>query len=271
MRIVILAQEEPIFLGPFLREVIRTDPTRIAAVVLAGRRGAGEKRGTLRERLRSLRVFWLIFEPLDFGVAMARSVRSKLLGRHDPRSVEGVARRHGIPVHHLTPVSVGDVASLLRSLDPDVVLNQSEIILDEVVLQVPTLGFVNRHASLLPAHRGRLGSFGAHADESPSYGVTIHMVDEGIDTGDVLVRWEADEVDPTWPFPKVLRHLNGRAPALFWRAVDQLRRGVPRTAQPAVPAGPTRRFPTLEEARQYRERLRERRRAVADRNPRTAR
>jgi hypothetical protein len=259
VRVVILCQEEPVFLGPFLREVIRARPGAVAAVVVAGRRSAGERGRTLRERVEALRTFWLILEPLGFLAALALRLRARLLGARDPVSVEGVARRLGVPVHRLASTGSEALVSTLAELRPDVVLNQSEILLGPDVLAIPRLGFLNRHASLLPAHRGRLGSFWAHAAEPPSYGVTIHRVDEGIDTGNVLERWEALDVDPAWPFPTVLRHLNARAPALFWSAFDRLERGEGGRAQP--PGGePPRRFPTLEEARLYRTRLSLRRR-----------
>jgi folate-dependent phosphoribosylglycinamide formyltransferase PurN len=259
VKIVILCQEEPVFLGPFLCEVVRSRPGRISAVVLAGGRSAGERRGSWRERMESLRVFWLLFEPVGFLWALGRRARFAVLGWRDPASVEGVARRHGIPVHRVDAHRSRMVTSLLRGLQPDLVLNQSEILLDSETLRVPTVGFVNRHASLLPAHRGRLGSFWAHADERPSHGVTIHMVDEGIDTGDLLVQWETTQIPAAWPFPKVLRRLNREAPALFWKAVDLLERGDATTPQPSLAQGRPHRFPSLAEARTYRARLRQRR------------
>jgi len=44
VRLAVLCQEEPVFLGPFLRGVIAAHPERIAAVFLAGRRSAGRVR-----------------------------------------------------------------------------------------------------------------------------------------------------------------------------------------------------------------------------------
>lgn len=259
MKIVILCQEEPVFLSPFLCEVIRDSPSRISDVIIAGSRSAGERRGSFRERIQALRTFWLVFEPVHFVGALVRRCRFAILGWRDPRSVERTARAHGLAVHHITRPRPDDVAALLRSLEPDLVLNQSEILLDEEVLSIPAVGIVNRHATLLPEHRGRLGSFWAHAEDDPRYGVTIHMVDAGIDTGDLLVQWEAPDVDPRWPFPRVLRHLNRRAPDLFWEAVARLERGAAPTPQPPGDGRPPRRFPTLEEARQYRRTLRRRR------------
>lgn len=267
MRIVVICQEEPIFLGPFVAEVIRHSPDRITHVIIAGPRSAGERGGSFRERMEALRTFWLLFEPVHFLGALARRCRSAVLGGRDPRSVERMARIHGIPVHHLARPVAADLAPVLRSLEPDLVLNQSEILLGEDILSIPSIGVVNRHATLLPRHRGRLGSFWAHAEDDPRYGVTIHMVDAGIDTGEVLVQWEATDVDPGWPFPRILWHLNRRAPDLFWEGVARLERGEGPTPQPPGGDRPPRRFPTLEEARRYRHTLRRRRASVGEDDP----
>jgi folate-dependent phosphoribosylglycinamide formyltransferase PurN len=254
-----VCQEEPVFLGPFLQEVIRTRPESIVGVAIAGRRGAGERRRTWAQRVESLWIFWLIFEPVEFLRSLWLRTRARVLGSRDRRSVEGLARRMDIPVVYPDAPTAPAVADAIRALEPDVVLNQSEILLDADVLALPPYGFVNRHASLLPAHRGRLGSFWTHADEEPHHGLTIHLVDEGIDTGAILEQWEAAGVDPAWSFPRVLRSLNARAPALFWSAIDRLERGEAPTPQPEVPAEPPHRFPTLKEARRYRAALAKRR------------
>ena len=77
-------------------------------------------------------------------------------------------------------------------------------------------------------------------------------------TGGILVQWESEDADPRWSFPRVLRHLNARAPDLFWEAVDGLAEGRPPVPQPAADS-PPRRFPTLAEAREYRRVLADRR------------
>lgn len=258
MRVAILCQEEPVFLGPFLRQVIRLHPERVAAVFIAGRRGAGERRATLRQRLEALRIFWYLLEPPGFCAALFLRLRARLLGRFDPRSVEGEARRRRIPVYRISDPNGAEFHHLLRQLAPEVVLNQSELLLGQEVLAIPALGFLNRHASLLPRFRGRLASFWSHAAEPPCYGVTIHRVDAGIDTGPIVLQREFHDIRPEWSYPKVMRRLCERAPALFWEAADLLRQEgfAPRSQ---APAGKAFAFPTLEQVRHYRRTLSRRR------------
>jgi len=261
MKVAILCQEEPIFLGPFLRQVISINPAGIAAVFIAGRRGAGERKGSLRERLQALRVFWLIMEPRDFFAMLWLRFRARLLGTLDPHSIEGLARKLGIPVQKIGDPNGLEFHQALRQTAPDIVLNQSECLLKRETLAIPRLGFVNRHASLLPQYRGRMACFWSHCAEKPRYGLTIHLIDAGVDTGPIIIQHEFKDVNPTWPYPKVMRRVCADAPGLFWKAMSILENNEFVPASQA-PTGKPCKFPSLDEARLYCKVLADRRRKV---------
>ena len=253
MKVAILCQEEPVFLGPMIGQIMRMHPDGVAAVFLAGRRSAGEHRRTWVQRLESLWVFWRIFELAGFAAATAVRLRARLLGRWDPYSIAATAGRLGIAVHHVGDPNGQDFCDLLARVQPDVVFNQSERILRKEVLSIPRCGFLNRHGSLLPAYRGRLASFWSHAAQSPRYGLTFHQVDEGLDTGPIVLQRELGDIDPTWPYPKVMRCLCQAAPELFWKAVDQLGGNDQLSPQPETTDTHAHVFPSLADVRRYRE------------------
>ncbi|MDA1044620.1 MAG: formyltransferase family protein, partial [Verrucomicrobia bacterium] len=58
------------------------------------------------------------------------------------------------------------------------------------LLAAPRLGVINYHTALLPRHRGRQPLFWALAEGDATVGITIHMVDQGIDTGDIILQRE---------------------------------------------------------------------------------
>ena len=65
-----------------------------------------------------------------------------------------------------------------RKLDPDIIINQSQSIIKEGLLQVPKIGVINRHNALLPKNRGRLTPFWVLYKGEKETGVSIHFVDE---------------------------------------------------------------------------------------------
>lgn len=62
-------------------------------------------------------------------------------------------------------------------------------LIKEPLLSFPSEGFINTHPSLLPYNRGKHYNFWAIVEESP-FGVTLHRVDLGVDTGDILAQRE---------------------------------------------------------------------------------
>ena len=81
--------------------------------------------------------------------------------------------------------------SALRALAPDLCVTAAfGQILSQEILDIPQMGNINVHASLLPRHRGSAPIAHAIMQGDTMAGVTTMMMDKGIDTGDMLLRAE---------------------------------------------------------------------------------
>jgi methionyl-tRNA formyltransferase len=100
-----------------------------------------------------------------------------------------VAEEAGIPVIRKRKVREADVIEHLRSVAPEIIfcIGGMQIIPKEV-LQLPRLGCLNIHPALLPKYRGRYSTVHAIANGEEQTGVTIHWMDEGIDSGPVIMQ-----------------------------------------------------------------------------------
>ncbi|HEV7280486.1 MAG TPA: formyltransferase family protein [Pirellulaceae bacterium] len=86
--------------------------------------------------------------------------------------------------------SASSLAGELAAYEPDLcLLAWWPYLLDEPAIQVPQIGCLNFHPSLLPHGRGKAPNFWTLVEGTP-YGVTIHWVDAGIDSGDVAFQRE---------------------------------------------------------------------------------
>ena len=105
--------------------------------------------------------------------------------------VKLAALRHGIPVHQPERVRRPDTVELLRNMQPRamVVVGYGQI-LPQSIIDIPPLGIVNVHASLLPKYRGAAPVQWAIANGETRTGVTIMRIDAGLDTGNMLLKWE---------------------------------------------------------------------------------
>lgn len=109
--------------------------------------------------------------------------------------VKQYAVEQGIPVFQPMRTRVDGVEPL-RNLAPDLCVTAAfGHILSQEVLDIPRLGTVNVHASLLPAYRGSAPVNWALIKGEKVTGVTTMMTDKGMDTGDILMKREV-EVKP---------------------------------------------------------------------------
>jgi methionyl-tRNA formyltransferase len=103
-------------------------------------------------------------------------------------AVKTVAREIGLEVHQPVKVKTGNLDEWVRAHDADlgVVLAYGRI-LPQAVLDTPRLGFVNLHASLLPAYRGAAPIQWAIIRGETETGISLMQMDAGLDTGPVFL------------------------------------------------------------------------------------
>ncbi|NTW27925.1 MAG: methionyl-tRNA formyltransferase [Coriobacteriia bacterium] len=101
-----------------------------------------------------------------------------------PCGVKVAADELGIPVHQPRTLRSTDEHEILRELAPDlIVVVAYGLILPANILEIPTLGTLNVHASLLPRWRGAAPIQRAILAGDSAVGVSIMRVEEGLDTG----------------------------------------------------------------------------------------
>lgn len=120
--------------------------------------------------------------------------RPKGRGQHPAMPpVKEEALRLGLPVHQPERVRRPEVVEQLRALAPDamVVVGYGQII-PQSILDIPPHGIINVHASLLPKYRGAAPIQWAIARGESRTGVTTMRINAGLDTGDMLLKWETE-------------------------------------------------------------------------------
>ncbi len=105
--------------------------------------------------------------------------------------VKEAALRLGLPVHQPERVRRPEIVEQLRAMAPEamVVVGYGQII-PKAILDIPPQGIINVHASLLPKYRGAAPIQWAIARGESRTGVTTMRINEGLDTGDMLLKWE---------------------------------------------------------------------------------
>lgn len=103
-------------------------------------------------------------------------------------AIKLLAIERGIPVHQPSKIRLPESMQALESMRPDImVVVAYGQILPTRVLQIPKFGCLNLHASLLPRYRGAAPIQAAILSGDQETGMTVMYMDEGLDTGDILL------------------------------------------------------------------------------------
>jgi len=132
----------------------------------------------------------------DVALVVTQPDRPKGRGRALAESEVALeAARLGLPVEKPADLNAEAVRERLAALSPDLfAVVAFGVILSPALLALPRLGSVNLHGSLLPEYRGASPVQRALWDGRAFTGVTTLFMDEGVDTGDmILQRWLAIE------------------------------------------------------------------------------
>ena len=147
-----------------------------------------------------------------------------------PPQVKVRALEAGLPV--LQPEKIRHAVEELRAFDADAAIVAAYgQLLSLAVLQVPRLGCLNLHASLLPRFRGASPIQAVIREGDAETGMTVMYMDEGLDTGDILLM-ERLPISPEDTGGSLHDKLAALAPTALERALDLLDAGnAPRTPQ----------------------------------------
>ena len=134
----------------------------------------------------------LLSEKHEIAAVITQPDRAKGRGNKLAASpVKVLAAEAGIPVYQPEKVRTGEFMQVLKDLAPDVMIVVAfGQILSQEILDLPPLGCINIHASLLPKYRGAAPINWCIINGEKSTGVTAMYMDRGVDTGDIIIKKE---------------------------------------------------------------------------------
>lgn len=247
VRVVLITQDEPFFLADSLAYLFSLLPasTAVAGAVLLSPSPYGKREGMLRKLAKSYRIFGTGFVAHYLGRYLARKASGK------PGVAQVMAQR-GVPVVRLRAgINTAESLEAIRALSPDVLVSiaGNEIFRRPLRALAPK-GCLNLHSALLPQYRGLLPSFWVLRFRERFTGVSVFLVDDGVDTGPILVQKRFAIGDMTQE--ELIRHgkmvgMEAVAEAIDMIARDDLRFIAPGAAPPSYFS-----FPTAEDVAQFR-------------------
>lgn len=147
-----------------------------------------------------------------------------------PSPVKEYAVRHHIPVYQPKTLRTQEAYDAIAAEKPDfIVVTAYGKILTKEILDLPVHGCVNVHGSLLPQYRGAAPIQWSVLNGDPVTGITTMLMDEGIDTGDILLQ-HTTQIGKEETAGELFDRLAGLSAPVLLETLDRLVKGeiVPR-------------------------------------------
>lgn len=194
LRVVLVTQDEPFYLGASLGDFLKRLPAEIVvvgAVVLSGS-PFGRDKGLVAKAIQTWRVFGSRFF-LHYAFRL-------LLVNVDRRDrVPAVLTRSGIPLMPIQDINAASSLDQIAALRPDVLLSvQANQIFRRPLLDLPRITCLNLHTGMLPKYRGLTPTFWALKNGEVEIGVSVFLIDEGVDSGPILVQESYKVTERDW-------------------------------------------------------------------------
>ena len=186
MRIVLVTQDEELYLYNALKYwfALLSEQDKVVACVLLNpaASGAGRKVSFFSRAANALSTFGFRF----FINVSVRFIFRRLLSK---RYVGSLLRGYDVPVLRLEKsINHSESISLIGSFMPDVIVSiQGNEIFKRPFLDIAPC--LNLHTAPLPLYRGLMPTFWALHNEERVTAVSVFLVDEGIDSGDIYVQY----------------------------------------------------------------------------------
>lgn len=138
--------------------------------------------------------------------------------------VKTCALRHDLPLLQPTSLKDGAFINILKSIQPDVIVVVAFRMLPVHVWKIPRLGTLNLHASLLPKYRGAAPINHAIIQGETQSGLTTFLINEEIDTGDILMQ-ETIDIEPEETFGSLHDRMMVQGSSLLVRTLSAIESG----------------------------------------------
>ena len=221
MRVVIITQDEPFYLGRSLDYLLGALPAHSSVVgcVVNDVSPFGKRETFAQKSWKTLR----IFGPGFFAHYSAKFVAAKLRARD---RVDAVLARHSVPRIALEePLNAPGSVERIRALGPDVLVSiLGNEIFRRPIIDLAPRGCLNLHSALLPKYRGLMPAFWVMRFDEPETGVSVFFVDEGIDSGPILVQKRV-AIEPGETHASLVRRTKRLGMDAVLEAIDRLEAG----------------------------------------------
>jgi methionyl-tRNA formyltransferase len=188
MRLIVITQNEPFYLKSNLEYLISILPKehKIVGCIVNSVSPFGKKETFLEKAIKTYNTFGINF----FSYYALKFIVSKVFNK----SINTFLKDNGITAIELrSSINSNHSIETIKSFKPDLLVSiLGNQIFKKPLLDLAPKGCINLHTALLPKYRGLMPTFWVLKNNEKKTGVSVFFVDEGIDSGPIIVQTEVE-------------------------------------------------------------------------------
>lgn len=193
MRLIIITQNDPFYLSSNLKFLLDRIPTKhkVVGVIVASASPFGKRETFFKKAIKTKQIFGMYF----FCHYAFKFIFSKLF----KPSLRKVLKNYNIPEINIEgSINSDKNLKIINSLKPDLLISiLGNQIFKKPLLEIASKGCINLHTALLPKYRGLMPTFWVMKNNEKYTGISVFFVDEGIDSGPIIVQEKIEIGDLT--------------------------------------------------------------------------
>ncbi|MHA1409202.1 MAG: methionyl-tRNA formyltransferase [Candidatus Odinarchaeia archaeon] len=254
-RVFVITVDEPFYTPIFFKKVV--DSLKDSLVGVAVLSPVPRK----MSYWRYIHMHYMLYGASIFVKQSLRYVKRRLIDfffRYlkigSPYSVQSVLLHQDVRIFKPSNVNGKEFLSILEDFDLNLIVSvASSQIFRKKLLRIPRYGCINVHGALLPKHRGVNPSFWVLLEGEKESGVTVHFMDEKIDTGSIILQ-RPFPVSENETLDSLSMKVAVEGAVAVSDAVSLISDGLDRDSLPPQPEGGSyHSFPTAEDGRRFRQ------------------
>lgn len=224
LQVLIITVDEYYYIPKFLQKVVSEESIEIIGIT--GVPPSLGTQSTPRFMLDLLRRFGpLIFtkQLAFYGTYFLLDIVNRLRNSGEPYSPKTLSERHGIEYEHTKNVNSTSYVEYVESKSPDVIASvATPQKFDPGLYELANGCSINIHSSLLPEYRGLSPSFWTLYHGEDQTGITVHYIDEDLDTGDIILQ-ETLPIQPDDTLHSLNTRVAQKGSSILVESLEQIR------------------------------------------------
>jgi methionyl-tRNA formyltransferase len=179
LNVVVITQDDSFAIPGNVEKIARAKAVSLRAVIVL------DVKGSLTNKKRYFARGFGLTQTAKMGAHLLAVKLQSVVGKRV--GLRQVAARAGVPFHRVEKLHDPSVIELIKGMQPEVIVSFSApCVFKKSILDLPPMGCINLHCSLLPQYAGLLPSFWALFHNEQVTGATVHYMDDRIDNGAIL-------------------------------------------------------------------------------------